>query len=353
MSLSSTQKTVQSLLNQRCKPGTRGDVRFNCFSCGETKQKLYVSRDGKYYCQHCSIHGKSVIDLVCDLYHCSTREAQEVLRDGNYELNSDIMVTKDLLMDKLVSLEQSKKVVPVHYTMPPVPSNVHPLMANYSNPEAIPFFNYLKGRGVSLKQIDENVISYVTEGVAVTSTDTTIRLENSLVFFTFNDYHVPLYWNTRSIERNPYIKTFNASGSETEYSKKNVVFNLNDRVVDKKLVICEGVFNALTIDQVEGYSGVATYGKQITDTQVHLIAEYIDRVKEIVIFLDDDADEEATKLYYRLKSSGVPDTKLTIVYKEKDGEDINDLGVSGSLSLLENRQPLTMYNQIRNKLLLA
>lgn len=351
MSLSSIQKTVQSILNQRCKPGTRGDVRFNCFSCGETKQKLYVSREGKYYCQHCSIHGKSVIDLVCDLYQCSTREAQTILKNGDYNIASEVLVTKDLLMNKLVSLEESKKVVPIHYTMPPVPSNVHPLMSNFDNPEAMPFFRYLKGRGVTLKQIEENVISYVTEGVAVTSTDTKIRLENSLVFFTFSDYHVPLYWNTRSIESNPYIKTFNASGSDTEYSKKNVVFNLNDRVEGKHLVICEGVFNALTVDQIDGYTGVATYGKQITDAQVHLIANYLEKVLDITIFLDDDADYEATKLYHRLRSSGVPDDKLSIVYKDKDGQDINDLGPEASSLLLEQGTRLTGYNQVKRKLL--
>ena len=353
MHLSSIQKTVQALLNQRCKQGTRGDVRFNCFSCGETKQKLYVSQDGKYYCQHCSIHGNSITDLICDIYQCSPREARDILRNGNYDTTSDVHVTNDLLMGKLVSLEESKKKVAIKYTMPPVPTNVNPLMANFDNPEAIPFFVYLNRRGVTLSQIKENVISYVTYGVASTSTDTKIKLENSLVFFTFNDNHVPLYWNTRSIEDNPYIKTFNASGSDTEYSKKNVVFNLNKRVQDNKLVICEGVFNALTIDQIKGYSGVATYGKQITDTQVGLIASYVDRVNEIIIFLDDDADYEASKLYHRLQAIGVPEDKLSIVYKDKDGQDINDLGPSGSHSLLDNRVRLTMYNQIKRKLTLV
>ena len=56
------------------------------------------------------------------------------------------------------------------------------------------------------------------------------------------------------------MKTINAPSTQSQYGKKDVIFNFNVAKYQPFIVITEGVFDALTFDKY----GVATFGKAIS-----------------------------------------------------------------------------------------
>lgn len=317
--------------------------RFNCPFCGETKHKFYVNKDnGLWLCFKCSEKGNPV-SFVMKFYNMSYTEAVDVLSMYDYDVEagntrySPTQYGDDLTPDEQLFLFISREGEPIEdsidtstiFTCPSPPTNIKSLSTNFDNPEAFVFFDYLHKRGVSLEQIYKHNISYVTYGQVTLIDGRQMDLVNHLIFYTLNDKGRPIYWNTRSIEANPFIKSFNAPSKKNEYSKNNTIFNLNNAKKTDRIVINEGVFDALTI----GDSGVATFGKKITDKQIDLLVSATKKNNiPIYLFLDTDAVKETMQTVKALQSKTRTPVYLVI---NNTGKDANDLGREKSEELIK------------------
>lgn len=319
-------------------------TRFCCPFCGETKYRFYVHTDkGLWICFRCEERGNPVT-FVMEYFNTSFEDAVDILEGFDYDVEkgyenksrldqygSDLSEEEQLFLyianeGRVPDAEQIKRLA-----TPRPPTNCRSLIANFNNPEAFPFFTYLNRRGVTLEQIKQHNISFVTNGDVELVDGRTMTLINHVVFYTFDDNRKPLYWNTRSIEPNPFIKSFNAPSREGENSKMNTIFNLNNAKHTDCIVVLEGVFNALTI----GPSGVATFGKMITDEQIDLLLKETSTHRQpIYLFLDTDAWERMVKAAHRIKNKE-PGREVYYVYTGTE-DDPNDLGTARSWELINN-----------------
>ena len=330
------------------------DYRFKCPFCGETKYKFYVQKENPYLwqCYHCGRSGRPV-SFVMQYYEVTFRKSVDILE--TYMEDEDIISfekTTGYQPDELTDAEQvllsltvrkGKEDTPTMYTAVPYPTNTQFFQFNLQNQEAYPYMRYLLNRGVTLNQMLQHGMGYVIRGIVnKTEGDGTITVTNSVVFTTFDDHGQPQYWNTRSIEPDAYIKALNAPARKDQYGKNNSIFNLNRAKKTDKIIISEGVFNALTT----GDSGVATFGKQVTEEQVAMLAEAgIDNPKlKYYIFLDTDATEQALKLARKLYQY-VPN--IYLVNNPYKGKDANDLGTEVTAQLIEQAIPYTEENSLK------
>jgi transcription elongation factor Elf1 len=339
--------------------GAGGETRFNCPFCNEHKHKLYVSNDkGLWTCFKCGMSGNPV-KFVQEYFMMTFTEAVDLLAQYDYDVKAerdnqkvslstygnDLTEEEQLLMfivnggDKPV-----EEVVPKTFTCPTPPTNCKTLIANFDNPEAFPFFMYLHNRGVTLDHIKEHNISYVTYGEVKLADGRSMNLVNHVVFFTFDNNHRPIYWNTRSIESNPFIKSFNAPSRMGEYSKENTVFNINNARKYQNIFIHEGVFNSFMTPQ----GGIATFGKQITTEQLHIILQETPG-KPLFLMQDTDAWEQMIKAANRIHEME-PHRQVYFVYSGLD-DDVNDLGFDGTNKLLATAFPADSDGELKLRLL--
>jgi len=334
-------------------------TRFCCPFCGENKYKFYVNNSKSLWiCHKCKEKGNAA-SFVMKYHNLSFPEAVDVLATydhdvtldggGNYErMDYANHLTEEEKLLLFISrggkpIEEETKI---NYKCPNPPTNCKTLTNNFHNSEAFPFFAYLHNRGVTMEQIQEHNISYVTYGEVELLDGRKMNLTNHLVFFTFNDKRKPLYWNTRSIEHSPYIKSFNAPSREDEYSKKNTIFNLNNANNTDKIVVTEGVFDAMTV----GQSGVATFGKLITDQQVQEILQKTKHNKlPIYLYLDKDAWESMIESARRIKSVE-SDREVYFVASGSD-QDANELGTEKVNELIQQAFPADAEGELKLSLL--
>lgn len=325
------------------------ELRFNCPFCGEIKQKFYVALytkhgypAGVFQCKHCEESG-NVITFLMKFYKIPYSGAKEFLDDWNNDNEIDVDLTVqeekgESLIQKLLMLNNEEvptKEAPVKLSFPKLPTNVQSLSKDYYKSQAQPFISYLANRGIGYNEIQRYNILYVISGsLYMESTGKTLIIRNSVIFITYNELGHPIYWNTRSIDPNPLIKSINAPAVENkEYSRRDVVFNAN-RLCENNLkgvIINEGVFNALTVDTQE-YAGVATFGKQVTQDQIDLILS--GNAKDYYIFLDNDAPEQIYNLAMEFIKKGVSKEHIHVVINPYKGKDANDLGLEKSYQLI-------------------
>lgn len=347
-----TMEVLEPVLGIGKKAGD--DIKYKCPICGETKYKFYVVVDddselnvGSYHCWVCESSG-GAIKLMNILYHDNYNQAKERLAEVGIDMDltqshlsfkkefsySDSLTEEEKLYLSLNKhkLEGCKNTEVVNLKAPKFPTGLKSIKDNINNPESFPFQMYLKNRGVTLEQIIKHNIQYVINGsVDKINSEGKMLIKNSIIFITYDNSGQPIFWNTRSIEKDVMLKSYNAPAREGEYMKNNVIFNLNVARTLDKLVICESVFNALTV----GDEGVATFGKKMTSGQIKLIKQAIEFNPNlnIYIFTDTDAKREGNEQAKRI-SEFTPNVYLVDnPYKDKDA---NDLGHDISWQLINN-----------------
>ncbi|AMQ66628.1 DNA primase [Bacillus phage Shbh1] len=335
-----------------------GEVRFCCPFCGESDYKFYVKEDnGLYLCFKCEEKGNPVT-FVMNYFSVPYNEAVDILETFDYDVESEKNSSSlsqyggELTLEEKLRIHIMREGQPLKLDvrnsklrLPVLPSNTKTLMDNFNNSEAAPFFKYLHSRGVTLEQIQKHQMSYVIHGEVQLESGKPLTLRNHLVFFTFNQEGDPVYWNTRSIEISPFIKSFNAPSRVDEYSKNNTIFNLNNARKTDKIVVTEGVFNALTV----GESGVATFGKKVTDLQIRLLLDYTSESRQpIYLFLDSDAWDSMISVANRIYSIE-PNREVFFVFTGTD-EDANDLGHKRCQEEISKAFKADSFGQLRLKL---
>lgn len=327
--------------------GERKDVgheyRYNCPFCFPNNDfKMYVKKsndktDGLWHCKKCDLSGNPI--TFVKLYNSSNYyEALDTLSLYDYEISDFVregkengLTTEEILLLYMIEQNNSKGLEDIReektrLSPPPLPIG---LSMDWLAPEARPFLEYLIAkRGFDPKDILYHNMGYVVTGHTMTDSGKYVPLNNHVIFLTHDKDGNYQYWNSRSIESKPKIKTFNAPAKDNEYSKRTSVFNLNTAIKQPDIVIVEGVPDALTI----GPSGVATFGKQVTDEQVDLIVNNININQNIYIMLDADAKDLSAKLAQKIYKKH----ENTYIVLNDTHSDANDLGKEETWKIIKN-----------------
>ena len=322
---------------------------FRCPFCYKNHDhKLYVNvsggdRDGLWDCKRCGRAGNPV-GFVMEYEDVGFSNAKDILESygitGNEffkQAKEEGLSDEEALYLMLITDKKSKKEEVIDKEPPPLPNGFKLIMDNLENPEVVPFIDYLVNRrGIEPRMISKHNIGYVKSGSFLTSTGKTVSMYNHIIFLTYDFEGNYMYWNTRSIDANPYLKTINASGTEEQYGRADVMFNFNGAIHQNEIVLTEGVFDALTV----GESGVSGFGKQYTTNQVNMIKKYVKPEQKIYILLDRDAITtrnargESTTLQLAEDLYGSHE-ETYVVIPETD-EDPNDLGHEKVWHLIRN-----------------
>lgn len=339
------------------------ETRYNCPFCNEQRQKFYVQNHEPYlwHCKYCDRSGNPV-KLVMEYYSVGYPHAKEMLESYDYYLdNKDLNRVSEFYDDKLSDAEQLALIASgmsgslddsksTHKLIPTkLPEGFKYLKDNVNNREAFPFINYLYNRGINMSMIVNYDIGYVVNGFFEhPGTGKNIPILSSIVFPTKDIFGNIIYWNTRAIASNAYVKSINAPSDSEHYSKNDTIFNLYNAVKTGHVVISEGVFNAM----MSGISGVATFGKQITDSQIELLKEEYNKNSSIkfYVFLDNDAKKEILTLAKKLYDFT---ENVYLVINPYKGKDANDLGYSVTKELILSAKKYNPNSGIELSLLIS
>lgn len=313
-----------------------GEVKANCPFCYQENNKpfkFYINPQGLNICFKCG-RRNNVVSFLQEYLNINYSEAKSIVKSkGVLDTYTDYTDSEinNIFVSMINNLSDSN--ISEKKEMPPLPTNTYSIYENHNLPETKPFIAYLTSRGVTYSQIRKYNINYCINGIVNTTNGKSLNIKNSIVFITNSTEGTPMYWNTRSIEINPFLKTLNAS-SKNGYSRKDSIFGIDYVNKDDYLVITESVFNALTInDNFRNLKAVATFGKQITDSQIETIISR--NPSRIYIGLDPDASKESYELYSKLLLFGFTKDIYMVNYSNST-DDFNDLGRKQSINTLRN-----------------
>ena len=348
------EEILNALLHEEPYRRLGNEYRYTCPKCQSAHKKFYVNMNtGSGYCFNCEFGVRNLVGLVQYILKCDEKDAKSWLDDNEYEdygydlaeldENADLYTQVSTLLIPKDETTKRKK-------MPTLPTNVKYLIDNFNNKEAIPYFTYLNNRGVTLEQIKKYNIGYVVNGAFKGSSDRVNNISNSIIFTTYNDLGLPIYWSSRNIYATTHsatIKSINAPAGDGEYSRQEIVFNLNNLRKSQDLFIAEGIFNVLTIKPNSKYCGVATLGKEISETQINLIVSKSNLFNNLILALDGDVKQNfIDKVVHMIEKAGLSKSRIKICYNNNVDKDFNDLGEEKALELLDNSSSLSFSKSL-------
>ena len=258
------------------------ELAFYCPFCNHHKQKLQVNTETqKWHCWTCNSGGKKLTSLLrkLDVDRKTISIIREIYGDSNYNPQTEDTDTKVFisLPKEFISLSEQ----PTGF-----------------NPEYKHAIHYLTERGITRKDIIKYNIGYCVEGLyARRIIVPSYNSDGSLNYFVSRSY----YADEKMKYKNPPI------------SKNIVAF---DSQVNWKepIILCEGVFDAITIKR----NAIPLLGKFPSKQLVEKI--FMSGVTDIIISLDNDAMSEALKAAEYFRKNGI---QVRMMYlKDKDAADM-------------------------------
>lgn len=285
------------------------ELAFYCPFCNHHKQKLQVNTETqKWHCWNCNSGGKKLTSLLkkLDVDRKTISIIREIYGDSNYNPLTEDADTKVFIQlpKEFISLAEEPKGF---------------------NPEYKHAMFYLTQRGISIKEIIKYNIGYCKDGlysrrVIIPSYDSNGQLN----YFVSRSY----YQEEKMKYKNPPIS-------------KNVICLESQINWNEPIILCEGVFDAITIKR----NAIPLLGKFPSRQLVEKI--FMSGVTDIVISLDNDAINEALKAGEYFRKQGI---NVTMMYlKDKDAADMGytkfyeELGKANTFSPEE-----LLLNKIKN-----
>jgi len=284
--LSNTQKnTVVSTLTTALGVHSTlkgNEMAFYCPFCHHHKQKLQVNTETqKWHCWTCNSGGKKLTSLLrkLDVDKKTISIIREIYGDSNYNSQNDDSDAKVFinLPKEFISLAEQPKGF---------------------NPEYKHAIHYLTQRGIGIKEIVKYNIGYCKDGmysrrIIVPSYNS----DGSLNYFISRSY----YADEKMKYKNPPIS-------------KNIICLDSQINWNEPVILCEGVFDAITIRR----NAIPLLGKFPSKTLVEKI--FMNGVTDIVISLDNDAINEALKVSDYFRKQGI-NVRLMML-KDKDASEM-------------------------------
>ena len=258
------------------------ELAFYCPFCHHHKQKLQVNTETQHWhCWTCNSGGKKLTSLLkkLDVDRKTIAVIREIYGDSHYNPQNEDGDAKIFisLPKEFISLTEQPKGF---------------------NPEYKQAMNYLIQRGITEKQIVKYGIGYCKDGlysrrVIIPS----YNCDGSLNYFVSRSYYV----DEKMKYKNPPIS-------------KNVICFDSQINWNEPIILCEGVFDAITIRR----NAIPLLGKFPSKTLVEKI--FMNGVSDIVISLDNDAKTEALKASEYFRKQGINVKFMNL--KDKDAADM-------------------------------
>jgi len=290
----------------------RGDeLLFMCPYCDHRKKKFSVNIEKGYYkCWVCDQRGRNVSRAIRKFGNFSHfREWQELT--GKLNLSE---------FDNIFSQKEEEETE----TIISLPPEFRSLANKDLPPQATPFMNYLKKRGITRGDIVKWKIGYCSEG----------EYKNRIIIPSFNEDGHVTYFIARTIVgdwkkyKNPPVS-------------KDIIFN--DLYVDweEDVVLVEGVFDAINAG-----NSIPILGSTMREDSKLFKKILLSGVK-IFIGLDADASQKASKIIKMLMSYGVEVSKI-----DTSGfEDIGDMNSKTFNNRLSSAEKMTSDRHLIDKIM--
>lgn len=125
------------------------------------------------------------------------------------------------------------------------------------------------------------------------------REKHRLILPVYEDGEL-VYYQARALTDGQYPKYLNPPKTPNSKGKSHYVFNLDEAKKYREVIICEGIFSAIST----GPNAVAIFGKELSDVQANKILRA--GFKSAIIMLDageeEAAEKAASKLYSRIQT---------------------------------------------------
>jgi len=282
-----------------------GEHAFHCPFCNHHKKKLQVNCETqKWHCWVCN-QGGHKIGILLRKINAPKQIISEVLKIlGDYK---GVKNEKDEKTEYNVSLPQCYK----------------PLWKKSDDPLYKNAIHYLRQRGITGIDILRYSIGYCSSNgysnrIIIPSYD----CDGKLNYFIARD----MFPNSKFKYKNPPM------------SKDTVCFEMFINW-DEPIVLCEGVFDAISIRR----NAIPLLGKFPSKTLVMRLIEK--KVKNIYVALDEDAKKDAIKLSKFLMDYGINTYLLNL--KQKDP---SELGFTKFWEILKNTKQSKFSDLIRERL---
>jgi DNA primase len=303
---------LNRVLGEEGKYTSNGNYSYHCPICNHHKRKLEINLEtnekgeNPWHCWTClETKGKTVKSLFKKL---------EVAPDKNNELK---LILRPGTKKQQAPEEQIK--LPEEYISLVDISNLNKVVQL----EARRAIQYLKKRHITKDDILKYHIGFCEEGkysgrIIIPSYDAKCKLN---------------YFVARSFKEDVFSKYKNPP-----ISSKIIGLELFINW-DAPIILVEGIFDALTIKR----NVIPLFGKIINNALMEKLAE--SSVDKIYICLDPDAIKSSINYAEKLMNMG-----KEVYLVEIDGKDINEIGYSRFLNILEKTQPLNFSKIMQLKL---
>jgi DNA primase len=284
LSLNDKNKVTSILSNTLGSHSTlRGnELAFYCPFCNHHKQKLQVNTETqKWHCWTCNSGGKKLTSLLrkLDVDKNTISIIREIYGDSNYNPQQDDLETK------------------VYISLPKEFKSLNEPPKGF-NPEYKQAINYLTQRGITQKEIIKYNIGYCEDGLYA----------RRIIIPSYDSNGLLNYFISRSYYQDEKMKYKNPPIS------KNIICFESQVNWKQPIILCEGVFDAITIKR----NAIPLLGKFPSKQLVEKI--FMSGVNNIIISLDNDAINEAMKAAEYFRKNGI---NVKMMYlKDKDASEI-------------------------------
>lgn len=296
---------ILSFLQQVLGPYTRqkDEALFQCPFCHHSKKKLSVNLDSyKWKCWVCNSKGGHVIWLLkkLNVSKAQLQEARELFDDPHIKRYKETTAEVELFL----------------------PKEYKPLWVNQKTYPYLHALSYLKERGIRTEDILRYRIGYCEDGM----------YKNRVIIPSFDANNKLNYFIARSFYEDSY-KYKNPPVSKNVVVFENLI-NWNEPVI-----LVEGMFDAISLRR----NAIPLLGKRLsTNVEYSLVSN---GVKEVLIFLDEDARNEAIDIQHKISQYGI-DAKIVLT----EELDAADLGFEDSWKMIEEAVDIDFKNYIHHKL---
>lgn len=352
----------------------RNGRRYTClcpFHSEKTPSCVVYTDTESFYCFGCHVGG-DVISFVQRIENLSYIEAVRFLADkSGIQMPEDVKMGDDYTRKKQRMLEMNRKAARFFFD-------------NLRGEKGLQARAYLKKRGLEIKTITKYGLGYAC------ATWTTLRdymlgegyteqelidasliargksgrtydfFVNRVMFPFFNLQGKVIGFGGRTLDPEDKRKYLNTKETIC-YNKSKYLFSLNfakeQATKTKRLLLCEGNMDVVSLNQAGFENSVATCGTAITDEQARIMSQYCD---EVIICYDADtagikASEKAMRLFdeagvtvkvLKIEGAKDPDEFIQKYGKERFSYLLNNSGGAVAFSLSRCESGLDMDSEI-------
>lgn len=335
----------------------RGNQYWACCPFHNEKTPSFsLNQENNYY--HCFGCGKSgdIFNYIMEREHLSFPDALEKLAKlAGVNLEKKSKSNINLVKDKRSIYEIYERLT----------KTFNYILLNSDSAKAAR--EYLKTRGISEKSIEDFKIGYAPSDpkwlysfLIKNGYDSKILTLSGLFSKNYKKY--PLFVNrimfpitdiqnrvlafgARALSENDKAKYINSSESLI-YSKKNNVLGIYEGLADlkkgKRVILCEGNFDVITLYQAGLGPAVAPLGTAFTENQAFLLKRYTNEV--IILFDSDEAGINATiKAASLLAKVGFNIRALSLKGAKDPSELLKKMGQDELVKQVENAKEIILY----------